>query len=174
MKQIPTAVGTAVAGTGITPIVSIFLPAASWLNSKNLLVRAFYQLTFPAGPPVPGYAIGEAWTTPQSGGTAYPTPPAFVATTGVFTTQIQRNFIRLDPQIMSLDLGDCMQFNFANFYDGITHVQGTLALVPPYDFSVPIQIDVTANLPGTFPGATLQALWAEAFLEQATNLGKLP
>jgi len=72
-----------------------------------------------------------------------------------------------------MDLGDCMQHNWANVDDNLLHVITVGSAIPPYDYTQPIQIDLRFNLPGTFPGATVQGLWMEAFLEQGTNLGKI-
>jgi hypothetical protein len=174
MRQLPSLPGTAIAGGGATAIISCFVPASSWAMQKSLFIRGWYQLTFPGGPAVPGYSITEAVSITGGGTFNYPIPPPFTATPGAFTTWIERNFIRIDPDIWFLDRGDVMQFNFANFDDNISHVIQAPPGLPPYDFSSQIQIDILATLPGTFPGATLQCMWAEAFLEQGTNLGKLP
>lgn len=173
MRQIPSQINTAIGGGGATAVFSAFIPGDSWATSKNMFMRGFYQLTFPAGPPVPGYNILETIYCPQFGIQALPAAGPFVATTGTYSTWIQRNFIRVDPDIWMMDLGDCMQFNWANFDDGVNHVLQVPATIPPYDYTQPIQIDLQFALPGGFPGAILQPIWMEAFLEQGTNLGRL-
>lgn len=173
MKQIPILLGAAGAGGPSSPVITAYVPANSWAQNKLLLIRGYYILNFPAGAPVPGYNITENWNTPQIGGTAFPIPAAFLAAAGTFTTTIERCFIRQDPDIVGFDRGDTMQFNFANFYDAISHITTGVALTPPIDYTVEIPISLEFQLPGTFPGATITAMWAEAFLEQALNLGRL-
>ena len=174
MRQIPILLGNANAGGGNQSIISAYVPASSWALNKNLLIRGFYLMTIPVGPLPPAYNVTEFINNGQSGPIALPTPGGFPPIAGQFTTWIQRNIVRIDPIQYGCDLGDVMKHNFANTNDTLAHVVTIAATIPPFDYSIPIQVDLQVNMPPTIPGATIVALWAEAFLEQATNLGKLP
>ena len=173
MRQIPSQAGTAFAGGGPTAVFSAYVPGGSWGMQKNLFIRGAYSLTFGPGIPVPGYNILETIYSPQLGSVSLPAGAGFLATPGYFSTWIQRNLIRVDPDILMMDLGDCMQHNWANSNNNIAHVLTIGASLPPYDYTQPMQIDLQLDLPGTYPGATATGLWMEAFLEQGTNLGKI-
>lgn len=174
MKQIPTQIFTAISAAGPSTLASAFVPANSWAMGKLLMIRAFYVMTLPGAGTPPTYNIAEGLGITGAGVTPLPTPAAFIPAPGTFSTWIQRHLIRIDPDIWVLDQGDCMQFNFANFTDNVQHVIQVPALVPPYDYTAQIQVDLLATIPPTYPGVTMQCMWCESFLEQGTNLGKLP
>lgn len=174
MRQIPSGIFSAAAGGGLTPIVSAFIPASSWAINRNLLIRAIYKLEFKAPVPVLPYAITESVTLTGAGTFGLPTPPPFTPVVSVYTTQIQRNFVRIDPNIFVLDMGDCYQHTWANQDDAVQHVLTVPPVGPPFAYASPIQIDLNVLLPASPGPVTLTALWAEAFLEQGTNLGKIP
>jgi hypothetical protein len=138
------------------------------------MMRGFYDLTFPAGPSVPGYTILEAARV--TGGLAYSflTPGPFTAANSLSRTWIQRCFIRIDPDIYVFDVGDTSVHSYANTLVGNDYVRPMSPITPPFDYGSNLQATLGFDLIGGFPGATLTGRFCEAFLEQATNLGKLP
>lgn len=174
MRQIPTLAGIVIANNTATPLISAYVPANSWAMNKNLLIRGIYKFTIPPAGMPPLYNVTEAAAITQAAAAAFLTPAAFAPFPGQYWTWIQRNFVRIDPNIHCADLGDVMQFNFANFYDAQAHVLSVPPLVAPFDYSIPIQVDLSFTMPIGPPLCKIECVWCEAFLEQATNLGKLP
>ena len=174
MRQIPTQTGIAIAGAGAQPIISAFVPAGSWAQTKNLLIRGFYVMTLPAPGAPPTLNILETMNSIQTGPVSLPAPGAFAVTAGIYSTWIQRNLVRVATDIWMCDLGDVMVHSFANNLQNLVHVIQVPPLIPPYDFTVPFTVTVEMNITGPYPGAQIQCIWAEAFLEQGTNLGRLP
>lgn len=174
MRQLSSLLGTATAGAGPQPVLSTIIPPNSWANGKRLLIRGFYSFTIPAGPLPPNYNVKESIGSTQGTTTVLLTPPAFVPVASVYTTFIERCLIRIDPDIRVYDHGDIFKFNWANLNDTLAHVLTHAATVPPYNYALQMQIDCLFTLPPAIPGATIVGKFCESFLEQATNLGKLP
>jgi len=174
MRQIPTLAGVATGNATATPIISAFIPASSWGTGKCLIIRGFYKFHIPAAGMPPTYNVTESVQIPNAATIVLPTPPAFIPLPGEYTTWIQRNIVRFDPNMHVTDLGDVMQHNWANLYDSSYHVIPVAPLIAPFDYSTPIQIDLQVTMPIAPAACTITCLWCEAFLEQATNLGKLP
>jgi len=174
MRQLSSLLGTANAGAGPTAVFSAIIPPNSWANGKALLIRGWYLFTIAGGGLPPFYNVTEFVRSTQGNNTALLTPAAFAPVAGLYGTWIERRLVRMDPIIRILDMGDVMQFHWANQYNNVIHVQQHAAAVPPFDYSQQMQVDLLFNLPPTIPLGSLAGQFCESFLEQATNLGKLP
>lgn len=174
VKQLPTQIFTATATGAPERLIEVYVPANSWALNKNLIIRGFYVMTVPAALGPPFLTIGEDIVTSQSAAVPLLVSAPFAAPAGTYTTLIERDLVRIDPNIWACDQGDVMQFNWANRYDMQSHMIPISASVPPFDYTVQIQVAIELTIPVTIPGLTIQCLWAEAFLEQAVNLGTLP
>jgi hypothetical protein len=172
MKQLPTQVFTAVAGGGATSYLTAFVPASSWAQQKCLILRGYYLFTIPAGILPPTYNVSEYIDITGAGAIGLATPGAFIPASGNFSSWVEHKLVRMDPVIAYTNLAEAFAFPWFNNNDNQEHVTNLLPAGPPYDYASPITISLQANLPGTIPGAFIQCIWAEAFLEQATNLGK--
>lgn len=137
------------------------------------MLRCILQREFPASAPVAGYDIQEWASITQATPAILPRPAAFLATAGTFTTERYLQFIRFDPYILALDLADCFNNGWMNNPTDTLHVITVPATAPPFDFTADITISLQELLPSSYAGATITGLWAEAFLEQAANLGAL-
>lgn len=174
MRQIPTLLGNATSNGINSAMITSFVPANSWGFNKLLMIRGWYQMTVHApGPGVP-VNIREFVTTVAGGAVALPTSPAITPAIGQFTTFIERAVIRIGNFLYAFDYGDVAQFNWANKYNGVQHVIAMLPVGPPYDFAAAIDIKLEFNIPVLPSVIDMNCVWAESFLEQATNLGKLP
>lgn len=163
MKRLPVTISTIHAGAGAGPLVSVLIPANSWAEGKLLMVKAFYELVKPGPGPFPAWNIVESIATDQSLALVLPGPGAYVPVAGLFSTFIQRNIIRLDPDLWMMDLGDTMLFSFANDDDNNQHIGPVAAAVPPFDFTIPMTVTLNFTVPATVPGAFIKCFWAEAF-----------
>lgn len=173
LRQLPSFLGTATAGGGQTDVAGCIVPANSWGLNKLVMLRVILQRTFPSGAPVAGYDIEEWAAISQATPAILPRPAAFTASTGIFTTERYLQFIRFDPYILALDLADCFNNGWMNDQTSAYHVISVPATSPPFDFTQDITLSLQELLTSSFPGATVQGLWAEAFIEQAANLGAL-
>jgi len=174
MRQIAT-MNHSVTATGLAQsYVTIFLPGNSWGLGKALICRSIVRFVIPLAGMPPVYNVLEGVSLPNAPGILYPTGPAFVPVPGVYTTMIQRSLIRLDPNILTYDLGNCLAHHWMNQDDNIAHVLSVAPLIAPFDYTPPINIDLQFTMPLAPAGCTITNIWSEAFLEQGSNLGKLP
>lgn len=174
MRQLTTQNFTAGSGLGIQSIVNVTVPASSWANGKAIKLRFLKQLFLPSSGAPPTYSIKEYIQITQSGGTLWPTPAAFTATPGTYIAWQEIAYIRIDPNIYVVDLGRSAPGTPANDMNGNSLIEIITAITPPFDYTQQITIEHAANLPASYLGANLSSIWAESFLEQGTNLGKLP
>lgn len=173
MKQIPASTSTAVDSGGPTPVFSAFVPGSSWAQGKILMIRGWYDFIIPAGPFPPTYDVQEGIISSQSALHAFLGLPPFLPIAGQSRNWIQRDIIRIDPDLWYFDIGETSVNSFANSYQNLQYVAPMGATAPPYDFSQPIQIDLTFDMIGGIAGAQIVGRFVEAFLEQGTNLGAL-
>lgn len=174
MRQLSSLLGTANMGAGPTAVFSAIIPPNSWANGKCLLIRGWYLFTIGGGGLPPNYNVTEFIGSTQGATSALLTSAPFVPIAGIFGTWIERRLIRMDPVIRVFDMGDVMQKNYANRFDNQIHVIQHTATAPPFDYTQQMQVDLLFNLPPTLPSGAIQGRFCESFLEQATNLGKLP
>lgn len=174
MRQIPTMAGTVNDGAPVSPIITANVPAGSWGLGKLLFIRGIYNFAGPPGTAPAFYSAGDSVSTDQSGSFSFPVPGAFPVTGSVYTVYIERLFLRQDPNIWVFDRGDALAHSYFDNCDFQPHLFPTLAITPPFNYGIPIAVNVELNPAGTWPGASFTCIWSEAFLEQATNLGKLP
>jgi hypothetical protein len=173
VRQLPTQIFNALAPGANQTIVRVFVPGSSWGFFKNIAIRCIYQMTIgPAG--FAGATIPETIAITGAAGTAMLVSAPFTGVAGVYNTWIERDLQRADPNILVWDEGDVMAHNWANRYDAIQHVITVPALVPPFDYTSQIEIDLQVSIPVGPPNIAITCLFAEAFIEQGTNLGTLP
>jgi hypothetical protein len=174
MRQIPSKPGIALANNVSAAVMTVTIPAGSWALHKRLLLRGVLKLTIPPGMMPPTYNISEHIVTSQSAALALPTAPAFVPVAQTFSAFRMHSFIRVDPNMLTYNDGDCDQHATMNQTDAIQHA---IAFFPPaaaWDYTQQITLTLNMTLPNTIIGARVDCLWVEAFIEQGTNIGKLP
>lgn len=173
LRQLATLAGTSTAGAGLEAVMSVWIPASSWLYGKRVLMRGRVTMITPLVGLPPTYNVTEQIVPSQGPAATLPIGLPYVPITGTFSTIRVVEIIRLDPYLDVGDQGDCFVHNFMNSNDNQYH---SIQLTPgagSYDFTQEIRIDLSMSLPITIPGANVFCDWCEGFIEQGTNLGKL-
>jgi len=174
MRQIPVQPFPVNDAGGLQTLFQALMPGNSWGQGKLLFIRGIYNFSGPGGTAPGVYAATDSVSTDQSASFSFPIPGPFVVTGTVYTVYIERMFLRLDPDIWVFDRGDALRHSYFNNNDWQPHLFPTLPIAPAFDYTIPMAVNVELTPAGTWPGATFTPIWAEAFVEQATNLGKLP
>lgn len=173
MRQIAGKISTLTSGGGGNAIFTAFVPANSWGLGKMILIRGIYSLVLPAGPFLFGYSISESMNALHGINQVLPVSTFPAPAPGTYTTYIERCYIRDDPNILCFDRGDCMQHNWANKDDNISHVLTMGPVAGPFNYTQSQQLDLFFQLPVAPLGATITGIWIECLMEQAINLGTL-
>ena len=173
MRSLAYELQTKPAGSGLAAIFLAWVPAGSWANGKAILIRGIWEMdqTLPPGPA--NYNVQESINIQGFTAVMPGAPGAFPTAVNTSTRFIERVFIRHDPDILFFDRGVNMVESFVN--EG-TALQLVGTLTPgggSFDYTIPFPIVLNFDLTVPYPGMSLTGIWAEAFLEQGTNLGTL-
>ncbi len=77
----------------------------------------------------------------------------------------------MDPDVVAWVDGDASVVDYLKLANGVLTLAPTPIPGGTLAFSSPIQLDLMTDNNNGPPGPTVHAVWAEAFLEQAVNLG---
>ena len=174
MRQLASQASGAIGDGNPYPVLSAWIPKSSWLNTKRMLFRGTIKFTIPGGILPLTYNVAEQITISQGLPAVLNSPAPFTPVPGTFVTTRLLEVIRLDPYLIADDQAYAYAVNFMNRFNAPSGAGLLQNTPPPYDFIQEIRIDLTMTMDNTIPGATIDALWCEGFLEQGTNLGKLP
>lgn len=174
LRQLPSFTGTATSGGARSPMFGCFVPASSWGLNKLLMIRALVLTE--AGPAVsePAYNMQEFFSITGAAPVSSPPYAASTLVSGIYNTERVIKLIRADPYIYAWDEAQTYQHNSLNDADRNEFILTVPAISPPFLYSSQIMISYDALLPAASGIVTAGAIWCEAFLEQATNLGALP
>ena len=173
MRQLPTEIFTAYETEALQTIVKIYVPKSSWFPNKSIFCRYAWFWTQGTGPMPAGYHIDERIQLNGLGTSPYPGQGTMLNGLGNSSSITELRLVRQDPYISFGNIGSMMARPFIDDSNSVTWWDKLPVTVTPTDFNSAIEIDQMIYFPGTWPGATVQVTWAEAFLEQGTNLGTL-
>lgn len=173
MRQLAVSSNSLISGGAVPPLVTAYVPANSWAQNKQIIVRYAYQLKIPVAVYPPTYNITEDCQATGTTTGQFLIPVPFVPSAGTYTTYVTRRFSRDDPNITFADDGDLAAHWAANEYDGRAHFGTISPIIGHIDYSAELFINLIYQLPPTIPFVTIVPLYAQALIETATNIGRL-
>jgi hypothetical protein len=173
MRQLQSVTYAMPSGTGPTIMASCYVPAGSWGEGKSIIFRMCFAKNFPPASWTTSVFLGQGILITGAAGVPIGAPSSFVPVSGTWYDYIEFKLIRIDPNILLIDMNGAYQYDGLGYIVPVNTINLIPPVPPPFPYEVQMEIDFTVTIPFSTPPWTLTGIWVQAFLEAGTNLGTL-